>query len=494
MQTLIQYAAHFKPIVFPPLKKNKTDLLMNTAIAQQVTLPSRPMSESTYSFAMIENHQQYLQQQTKMFEYLLKKQEILWQQYITLYASHPKILQFSREDLEKLASGTISTYFGAWFKPLDQFERLIRMPEPPLLLTDRVIKIDASPGSLKTGTIWTETDVKEEAWYLHHGRMPAGIMIESGQSDLLLASWLGFDFYNQGKRVYRLLGCELSYHGELPRPGDTLCYDIHIDGQAKQGDIRLFFFHYDCRINSEVRLKVRNGQAGFFSDQELAESGGVLWNPDADHQVLSTPHDLPYIHCIQKSFNQHQLQLFAAGDVYGCFGKGYELTQTHTRTPHTSSGRMLFLQEVTQFNPSGGPYQRGYIRALQKILPNDWFFQGHFKHDPCMPGTLMLEAGFQLIAFYLTALGYTLDKDGWRFEPVPEQTYKLRCRAQVRPTSKQIVYEIFVSQVIAAPIPMLFGDLLGTVDGLKAFHTKIGIRLIPDWPLTTSHPLLKEHT
>ena len=96
------------------------------------------------------------------------------------------------------------------------------MPEPPLLLADRVTGIDAEPGVLGRGTIWTETDVAADAWYLHDGRMPAGIMIEAGQADLLLISCMGIDLLNRGERVYRLLGCELTYHGELPVPGETL--------------------------------------------------------------------------------------------------------------------------------------------------------------------------------------------------------------------------------------------------------------------------------
>lgn len=491
MEKSIQYAAHLPPVSLPIIKKyipsEPQDSCEATAEVTQTSLQT---------FSVIESHQYYLQQQANLFEHLLYQQANLWQQYIQL--AKPAQLtqsspQFSRQDLEGLASGTISDYFGEWFKPLDQYARLIRMPEPPLLLADRVMKIAAIPGSLKKGTIWTETDVKEDAWYLHHGRMPAGIMIESGQADLLLASWLGFDLYNQGKRVYRLLGCELSYHGELPEPGDTLCYDIHIDGQAKQGDIRLFFFHYDCRINGELRLKVRHGQAGFFTDEELEESGGVLWEPAVENDILARQHAAPHLHCAQTTFTRKQLELFAEGRVRECFGDAYAATETHTRTPAISAGKMLFLHEITDFNVTGGPYQRGYIRALQHIQPDDWFFQGHFKNDPCMPGTLMLEAGLQLIAFYLTGLGYTVNKDGWRFEPVTEQTYKLRCRAQVRPTSKQVVYEVFISQVIAEPVPMIFGDLLGTVDGLKAFHTRIGVRLVPDWPLTASHPLLKNH-
>ena len=88
----------------------------------------------------------------------------------------------------------------------------VRMPEPPLLLADRVTGIQGEPGEMGLGTVWTETDVSESSWFVHEGRMPAGIMIESGQADLFLISYLGIDFLNRGARAYRLLGCELTYH------------------------------------------------------------------------------------------------------------------------------------------------------------------------------------------------------------------------------------------------------------------------------------------
>jgi acyl transferase domain-containing protein len=192
-------------------------------------------------------------------------------------AGHPG-LRMDRAALEVHASGALSAVFGPAFAELDGLRRRVRMPMPPLLLADRVTGIAAEPLGHGTGTLWTETDVREDSWYLHDGRMPAGIMIESGQADLLLASWIGVDQHNRGERVYRLLGCELTYHGELPRPGETLVYDIHIDAHAQQGDVRLFFFHYDCRVDGALRLSVRHGQAGFFTDEELAGSGGVLWD------------------------------------------------------------------------------------------------------------------------------------------------------------------------------------------------------------------------
>jgi 3-hydroxymyristoyl/3-hydroxydecanoyl-(acyl carrier protein) dehydratase/1-acyl-sn-glycerol-3-phosphate acyltransferase len=392
--------------------------------------------------------------------------------------------KFDRAQLEILAGGRISSVFGKLFEAQDEYPRQVRMPQPPLLLADRVTGIDAVAGSMRTGTLWTETDVRHDSWYLNdEGRMPAGIMIESGQADLLLISWLGVDLLNRGERVYRLLGCELTYHGSLPVPGETLVYDIHIDGHAQQGDVRLFFFHYDCRIGGQPRLTVRHGQAGFFTDEELANSAGVLWDCASESPGEGTV-DAPAAPCTKKRLDASDVRAFADGRPWDCFGPGWEMTRAHVRTPRITAGRMLFLEEVTELDPSGGPWGRGYLRAESKVTPDDWFFSGHFKNDPCMPGTLMFEGCLQAMAVYLAGLGYTIDRDGWRFEPVPEEKYLMRCRGQVTPASKHLVYEVFVSEVSAGPIPTVFADLLCTVDGRKAFHAKrVGLRLVPDWPL-----------
>ena len=146
-----------------------------------------------------------------------------------------------------------------------------RDAEALALLADRMTGLAAEPASMGKGVVWTETDVTEESWYLNRGRMPTGILIESGQADLLLISYLGCDLLNRDERLYRLLGCEMTITGDLPRPGETLRYEIHVDGHARQGAVRLFFFHYDCHVDGVLRIQVRGGQAGFFTDAELDE-------------------------------------------------------------------------------------------------------------------------------------------------------------------------------------------------------------------------------
>src|SRR5262249_21169541 len=212
---------------------------------------------------------------------------------------------------------------------------------------------------------------------------PLGLMIEAGQADLLLISWLGIDFLNQGQRVYRLLGCDLTFHGPLPRPGETLRYDIHVDGHARQGDVRLFFFHYDCRVDGAPRITVRGGQAGFFTDEELAQSQGVLVDvaqgaPEGDRV------DPPAVGGIRPRFARAQIGPFAEGRVVEALGAAYARAQTPVRTPRIPAGPLLLLGEITDLVPAGGPWRRGYLRAVRAVSPDDWFFTGHFKDDPCM--------------------------------------------------------------------------------------------------------------
>ncbi|MEZ4459123.1 MAG: polyketide synthase dehydratase domain-containing protein [bacterium] len=404
----------------------------------------------------------------------------------------PVGLKLDFDQLHIHASGNISEIYGEMFKVQDTHSRQVRMPEPPLLLADRVTGIDATPGSMEQkGTLWSETTVTPDRWYLSDGHVPAGILIESGQADLMLISYLGVDFLNKGERIYRLLGCELTYYGGLPKVGDLLSYDIHLDGHAAQGQTRLMFFHSDCRVDGEVRLSVRKGQAGFFTDAELANSEGCLWKPETQEIVQDARVDAPFVECTKSTFTKAEVRAFADGRPWECFGPGYEWTQTHTRTPKIQGGRMVFLEDIDAFEPNGGPWKRGYLKSTVNIDPDHWFFNGHFKNDPCMPGTLMFEGCLQAMAFYITGLGYTLERDGWRFEPVEGIPFQLVCRGQVTPQSKVLTYEVFVEEVISGPEPVLYADLLCIVDGLKAFHARrVGLKLKPSWPLDQGSPLL----
>jgi acyl transferase domain-containing protein/3-hydroxymyristoyl/3-hydroxydecanoyl-(acyl carrier protein) dehydratase len=399
---------------------------------------------------------------------------------------------YSRAQLETLAGGKVSDVFGPLFQQQDGYARQVRMPQPPLLLADRVITLEGEAGSMGKGRIVTETDVDADAWYMHAGRMTPGAVIESGQADLLLASWLGADFLNRGDRVYRLLGCDLTFMGQLPSAGDTLRYDIHIDGHATTGDTRLFFFHYDCYIGDRLMISVRNGQAGFFSDDELAQSGGVLWSAEEDAPAPGARRDTPPRVTMRRTFDRALVDAFVDGRAFACFGAGFEMAGPHVRTPTLPKGRMRLLDEVVSFEPEGGPWGRGYLKARAVVQRDAWFYEGHFKNDPCMPGTLMADAATQALSFAMAAYGFTIDRDGWRFEPIAGELSRFVCRGQVTPEADHVLeYEVFIEEIIDGPEPAIFAALLCRSDGFKVFHCRrFGMRLVPDWPMTavTSAP------
>ncbi|WP_275408338.1 beta-ketoacyl synthase N-terminal-like domain-containing protein, partial [Asanoa iriomotensis] len=443
---------------------------------QPAPVPDRPASAaaSAWRGSITAAHHQFLDLQAAAHTRFLAGRAAAVRALAPVAAPGRPGPRFDRAQLEQLASGRISDLFGPMFAVQDGDVRQTRMPGPPLLLADRVTGIDAVPGSLGKGTIWTETDVPADAWYLDAaGRMPAGLVVEAGQADLLLISWLGADLHNRGERVYRLLGSDVTFHAPPPGPGATLSFEIRVLGHVVHGKVRLFFFEYDCHVGDTLLLTVRDGQAGFFDDEELAETGGVLWNPSPP-AIVSEP----------KGFDADAVHAFTQGRPVDCFGSGWEATLAHVRTPRIGAGRLRLLDEVTVFDPSGGPWGRGYLRARTTVSPDDWFFDGHFHNDPCMPGTLMSEGCFQALSFYLAACGHTVTRDGWRFEPVPDRAARMRCRGQVTPKSKQLVYEVFVSEMSSGPFPTVVADVLVTVDGVKALHVAdCTARLVPDWPL-----------
>ena len=254
------------------------------------------------------------------------------------------------------------------------------------------------------------------------------------------------------------------------------------------------FFHYDCTNGDRPQLTVRKGQAGFFTDAELAASAGLPLEPRGAGDRPEPRLDPPAVRCGKSSFDRGDLEAFARGDAFACFGPGFERAQTHTRSPRIQDGRMLLQDRVTDFDPTGGPWGRGYLRAELDVRPDLWFFDGHFKNDPCMPGHADVRgvpAGDGVLP--RGARLHARPRDGWRFQPVPELPYQLQCRGQVTPSSRRLVTEVFVEEVVDGPVPTLYADLLCTVDGLKAFHARrVALELVPDWPLEAMPALLAE--
>lgn len=391
-------------------------------------------------------------------------------------AAGPSGPTFDRAELERLASGRISELFGPAFAAQDGYRRQTRLPRPPLLLVDRVTGLDAEPASLGAGTIWTETRIPPGAWYLDAaGAMPSGLMMEAGQADLLLLSWLGADLRFGGERVYRLLGCRVTFHGGPARPGETLRFAIQVERHVEYHGVGLFFFRYDCHVGDELRITVRDGQAGYFTPAELAASKGVGWDPGAHCPPGEPPRAVPASACTRARFDADAVRAFAEGRPQDCFGAAWSGGGAPGRLVDP---RLRRLDSVTEFDPVGGPWRRGFLRAHSAVSPDEWFFAGHFLNDPCMPGTLMFDGCLQAMRFYLTAVEPAAARKDRYIEPVAGEPIDLVCRGQVTPDTRSLTYEVHVIELRTGPEPVLYADLLCIADGRQAFHARrVGLRL-----------------
>lgn len=382
---------------------------------------------------------------------------------------------WDRDDLLEFAAGRVAPVFGPRFAEIDAYPRRVRLPKPPYLLVDRVTRLDAQPHVLAPSSITTEYDVPVDAWYTVDGQVPWSVAFESGQCDLLLISYLGVDSENRGERVYRLLNCTLTFLDRLPREGDTLRYDIRIDSFARSGETLLFFFSYDCFVGDRKIMQMRDGCAGFFTDEELRHGKGVV-GPRRAPLTAAAP-VTPPLRTDRTALTAEDLDRLGTGDVAAVFGPAYD---QGGRNPSLRlvPARIRMVDRVTRLDPSGGAWGLGEVVGEKDLHPDDWYFPCHFEGDQVLAGSLMVEGCVQLIHVHMLSLGLQTLVEDARFEPVVGAAQRVRCRGQVTPVHSMLTYRVHVAEVALGPEPTVRADvdvLLG--DRVVVAFEGISVRL-----------------
>ena len=392
---------------------------------------------------------------------------------------------FSREACMEFAVGSVARVLGPDFNIVDTYPVRVRLPDEPLMLVDRIVSIEGEKRTLGRGKIVTEHDVLPDAWYLDGNRAPVCISVEAGQADLFLSSYLGIDHVVQGSRAYRLLDATVTFHRGLPLPGDTIQYHIEIEKFIRQGDTHLFFFNFKGFINRELLISMKNGCAGFFTEDEVINSGGIVDLADGQTpKEISAPDEIPlektYEHLVpvsRETYADADVDALRRGDLAACFGELY--TGVHLpEALRLPGGRMRLIDRIQVLDPHGGQYKAGLIRAEADIHPDDWFLTCHFVDDMVMPGTLMYECCAHTLRIFLQRIGWVTDIPEACYEPVAHIESVLRCRGPVTPDTRQVIYEIEIKKLGYAPEPFAIADAGMYADGSKIVHFKdIGLKL-----------------
>ncbi|MEH0542064.1 3-hydroxyacyl-[acyl-carrier-protein] dehydratase FabA [Streptomyces sp. B21-105] len=368
---------------------------------------------------------------------------------------------WNEADLLEFATGSVAKVFGERFAPIDGYGKRVRLPAPPYHFVTRVTALKGETGVFEPATITTEYDVPDDAWYAVDGGVPPAVTVEAGQCDLLLVSYLGIDFRNRGERVYRLLDSSLIFHGDLPRTGQTLRYDISIDRFVHNGDTTLFFFSYLCYADGELILELKDACAGFFSAAELATPLGVVMTAKekAAREALTRTSFKPLARTDRDHLTPADLELLAQGrpgDVFGPDHAQDEGVNPSLRLPH----EMLRMIDDVTIDRTGGPRGIGRISATKRLEPDAWYFTCHFPDDPVLAGSLVAEGAVQLLQIYLLHQGLHLTLPDARFQTVTGRRIDVQVRGQITPRDREIRYEVEVMELTLLPRPTVVADVL----------------------------------
>ena len=153
----------------------------------------------------------------------------------------------------------------------------------------------------------------------------------------------------------------------------------------------------------------------------------------------------------QNSFDYNDLISCAKGEM---FGPG---------NPQLPQPPMLMCDRITNITDTGGPHDKGLIRAELDINPDLWFFPCHFQGDPVMPGCLGMDALWQLVGFFL---GWSGGEGRGRALSVGE----VKFTDQILPTNKLVTFEIDMKRVILRRLIMGIADGRVICDGETVFE------------------------
>lgn len=348
----------------------------------------------------------------------------------------PDTLPFTWYHFNEFSTGRIAHCFGEEFAVYDE-RTPPRTPNADLQLTTRVTEIVGERHNFKTETYAVaEFDVPEGSWFFtgnnHESLIPYSIIMEIAlQPCGFISAWVGTtlkfpdtDLYFRNLDGSGDLVNEIDVRGKTivnkstllstTAAGSTIIqsftFEMTVDGTPFYKGTAVFgYFEKDQLVH---QLGLDNGEItrGWHLDNETSESEIttlVLETPENRKRFFEAKPDLPHYHL---------------------------------------AGPQLDFVDVVEIDPDGGKAGKGYIYAERTVDVNDWFFACHFHQDPVMPGSLGVEAMFQILQVYMIEQGLGSEMKNPRFNQVLDEI-KWKYRGQITTVNKQMSLDLHITNI-----------------------------------------------
>ncbi|PHM38762.1 beta-ketoacyl synthase N-terminal-like domain-containing protein [Xenorhabdus innexi] len=411
-----------KVTVYTAREKTVEEFILNTEtmarFAPIATVAASPsVSRNTIPQSLEVSH--FIRNANTQLRYLQLEQTFyqLIKQHLTQF-SVPKIAAaispvisdepviFNEQQLLELTDGSVEKILGADYAEVDSYLIRTRMPSPPFMFVSRITGLSAVKGKLEPCYIEWEYDIPENAWYAVDGRVPSFVALESSHAMIVAFTVIGCDMMFKGQLCYRAVDCNTTIYSEMPRAGEVLRGRVNITSVMRVGGRFLANYEYFCYVGERLVFRLA-ATSGFFSRKEIEKAGDfdtrayfVKDKAKVTGEVV-TGNVKGLLHCSRTTFTEQDIIRVMKGDLAACFGSQYG--HMHNNNLCTPDTRML--SRILSVNTTGGEFGLGQIIGEFDIDPEHWAFRAHFKNDPVMPGTLLVEGSEQLMKFYLFYLG-----------------------------------------------------------------------------------------
>lgn len=353
---------------------------------------------------------------------------------------------FDYQQLVELTNGSVAKVLGCDYQEADQYLVRTRMPSPPYMFVSRINALSAQRGKLEPGFIEWEYDIPVGGWYIVNDQSPSFVALESSHAMIVAFTVIGCDMMFKGQLCYRAVDSKTTVYSEMPKAGETMRGRVNMTSVVRAGGVTLIHYEYFCYVGERLVFKLE-ANSGFFGLKAIQRAKPL----DTSSYFANATQQVPFVPLRQTdktSLNESEVNALMVGDIAGCFGLSYQ--RGGFRPICNPSTQMV--ERIASIERHGGAFGLGQMIGEVDIDPDHFVFKAHFKNDPVMPGTFLVEGCEQMVSCFIHYLGFNSDPSLVPFSLCDHQ-HSARFRGEVKCERETLRYRLTCKSIDATYAP-----------------------------------------